>query len=55
LLFRGLGSVLYGVKSTDFVTLSTVSAMLLFVALVASTVPALRGARVDPVVALRQQ
>jgi putative ABC transport system permease protein len=55
LLFRGLGSVLYGVKSTDFLTLSAVSAMLLFVAFVASYVPALRAARVDPVVALREQ
>ncbi|MGB6684778.1 MAG: hypothetical protein WBH24_14115, partial [Candidatus Acidiferrum sp.] len=55
LLFRGLGSMLYGVKSTDLVTLAAVSAMLLTVALVASYVPALRATRVDPVVALREQ
>jgi putative ABC transport system permease protein len=55
LLFRALGSMLYGVKSTDFVTLSAVSAMLLFVAFVASYVPAVRATRVDPVVALREQ
>jgi predicted permease len=55
LLFRGLGSMLYGVKSTDFLTLGTVSALLLFVAFVASYVPALRATRVDPVVALREQ
>jgi len=55
LLFRGLRSVLYGVKSTDFVTLSAVSAILLAVAFAASYVPALRATRVDPVVALRQQ
>jgi predicted permease len=55
LLFRGLGSMLYGVKSTDFVTLSAVSALLLFVAFVASYVPAFRATRVDPVVALREQ
>src|SRR5580692_2148545 len=55
LLFRGLASMLYGVKSTDFLTLSAVSAMLLFVAFVASYVPALRATRVDPVVALREQ
>jgi predicted permease len=55
LLFRALGSMLYGVKSTDFVTLSAVSALLLFVAFVASCVPAVRATRVDPVVALRQQ
>jgi putative ABC transport system permease protein len=55
LLFRGLSSVLYGVKSTDFVTLSAVSAILLAVAFAASYVPALRATRVDPVVALREQ
>jgi predicted permease len=55
LLFRGLGSMLYGVKSTDFLTLGTVSALLLFVAFVATYVPALRATRVDPVVALREQ
>jgi predicted permease len=55
LLFRGLSSVLYGVKSTDFVTLSAVSALLLAVAFAASYVPALRATRVDPVVALREQ
>jgi predicted permease len=54
LLFRGLGSMLYGVKSTDFVTLSDVSALLLFVAFIASYVPAVRATRVDPVVALRE-
>jgi predicted permease len=54
LLFRGLGSVLYGVKSTDFVTLGAVSALLLAVAFAASYIPALRATRVDPVVALRE-
>ena len=55
LLFRGLSTVLYGVKSTDLVTLSAVSSLLLGVAFVASYVPALRATRVDPVVALREQ
>ena len=55
LLFRGLSSVLYGVKPTDVVTLGGVSAMLLAVAFAASYVPALRATRVDPVVALREQ
>ena len=55
LLFRGLHSMLYGVKSTDLVTLVSVSALLLGVALIASYVPALRATRVDPVVALREQ
>jgi len=55
LLFRGLHTVLYGVKSTDFVTMGSVSALLLGVAFVASYVPALRATRVDPVVALREE
>ncbi|HTQ62165.1 MAG TPA: ABC transporter permease [Candidatus Solibacter sp.] len=55
LLFRGLSTVLYGVKSTDLVTLAAVSTMLLIVAFIASYVPALRATRVDPVVALREQ
>jgi len=55
LLFKGLHSMLYGVKSTDLVTLGSVSALLLGVAFVASYVPALRATRVDPVVALRDQ
>ncbi|HXJ04961.1 MAG TPA: ABC transporter permease [Candidatus Acidoferrum sp.] len=55
LLFRGLGTVLYGVKSTDLVTLAAVSGMLLAVAFLASYVPAIRATRVDPVVALREQ
>ena len=55
LLFRGLGTVLYGVKSFDPVTLSGVSALLLLVAFAASYVPALRATHVDPVVALREE
>ena len=55
LLFRGLRTVLYGVKSTDWVTLAAVSGMLLAVAFLASYLPALRATRVDPVVALREQ
>ncbi len=55
LLYRGLGSMLYGVKPNDFGTLGAVSAILLTVAFAASYVPALRATRVDPVVALREQ
>ena len=55
LLFRSLSSLLYGVQSTDLVTLSAVSALLLAVAFVASYVPALRATHVDPIVALREQ
>jgi predicted permease len=55
LLFRSMASVLYGVKSFDPVTLSSVSGLLLLVAFVASYVPAIRATHVDPVVALREQ
>ena len=55
LLFRGLHSVLYGVQSTDLVTLAAVSMLLLAVAFAASYVPALRATRVDPVAALREE
>jgi predicted permease len=54
LLFRGLHSVLYGVASTDLVTLAAVSSLLLAIAFVASYIPALRATQVDPVVALRE-
>jgi len=55
LLFRGLHTVLYGVQSTDFVTMGGVSALLLGVAFFASYVPALRATKVDPVIALRNE
>jgi predicted permease len=55
LLFRGLHSVLYGVASTDLVTLAAVSTLLLAIAFVASYIPALRATQVDPVIALREQ
>jgi len=55
LLFKGLHTLLFGVKSTDLTTLGLVSALLLAVAFVASYIPALRATRVDPVVALREQ
>jgi predicted permease len=55
LLFRGLHSVLYGVTSTDLVTLAAVSSLLLAIAFVASYLPARRATQVDPVVALREQ
>jgi predicted permease len=55
LLFGGLSRVLYGVKSFDPVTLSSVSVLLLGVAFIASYIPAVRATHVDPVVALREQ
>ncbi|MEM7482016.1 MAG: ABC transporter permease [Acidobacteriota bacterium] len=53
LLGRGIGALLWGVESGDPVTLLTVSAVLMAVALFACLVPALRAARVDPMTALR--
>jgi len=50
---RLLSSVLYGVGVSDPVTLLGASLLLISVALGASLAPALRAARVDPMVALR--
>jgi ABC-type antimicrobial peptide transport system permease subunit len=54
LQFRGLHEVLYVVQSTDFLTLATVSALLLAVAFAAGYIPAFRATRVDPEIALRE-
>ena len=55
LLTRVLTSLLFGVGSTDLVTFFGVSALLIVVALLACYIPARRAARVDPLVALRQE
>jgi putative ABC transport system permease protein len=48
-----MGALLFNVKATDPVTYVTVAVLLASVALVASFVPALRAANVDPALAMR--
>ena len=54
-LTRYLGSMLFGVKPGDPLTLAAVSALLLLVAFGASYGPARRATHVDPLVALRYE
>ena len=54
-MLRLLGSLLYGVGSSDVTVLAAVSLLLAIVALAASYVPARRALRIDPVAALRCQ
>jgi ABC-type antimicrobial peptide transport system permease subunit len=53
-LRRLLSGLLYGVKPGDPLTLVAVSALLIAVALLASYIPARQAAKVDPMVAIRQ-
>ncbi|MEP6496203.1 MAG: FtsX-like permease family protein, partial [bacterium] len=55
LLTRFMQGVLYGVSANDPLTFGVVAAALLGVAALASWIPALRAARVDPLVALRSE
>jgi putative ABC transport system permease protein len=54
-LTRSLGSLLFGVRPLDFATFLAAPAILALVALLACAAPAVRAARVDPAVALRQE
>jgi predicted permease len=50
---RFIQSLLFGVQPTDPVTLAIVAVSIVFVAAIASWLPARRAARVDPMIALR--
>jgi predicted permease len=52
---RVLSTMLYGVSPSDPITLSIVTAIVLAVAAIASLVPAIRGARLDPMRVLRDE
>jgi putative ABC transport system permease protein len=52
---RGMAAILSTVKSNDPVTYAAVAAFFALVALAACYIPARRGARVDPIVALRRE
>ncbi len=54
-LARYLASQLFGVRPTDFWSLSTPIASILVAALAASLPPAVRAARADPLIALRHE
>ena len=50
-----LASVLFQVRPTDIVIMTSVPVLLLMVALLASYIPARRATKIDPIVALRQE
>jgi predicted lysophospholipase L1 biosynthesis ABC-type transport system permease subunit len=52
---RVLASLVYGVSTTDPLTMAATAALLLGAAALASWVPAMRAARVDPAVSLRAE
>ena len=55
LLTRLIASLLYGISAFDIVTLASVSILLAIVGLLAGYVPAMRGARINPMDSLRYE
>jgi putative ABC transport system permease protein len=55
LLTRVMTSMLYGVKSSDWITFAAVSILLLLIAIAASYIPARKATEVDPMIALRNE
>ena len=54
-LTRLIATLLYGITPTDTFTFSAVTALLVFIALFACWLPALRASRIDPLEALRHE
>jgi len=54
-LSRSLAGMLYGVTALDPVTYAGVTCLILLVAALASLIPALRAARIEPVKVLREE
>lgn len=52
---RAMGSMLYGISPHDPLTFIGTPLVLVVVALVASLIPALRAARIDPIITLRYE
>jgi len=52
---RFLASLLYGIVATDPLTFASVTLLVLAVASAATAVPAMRAARIDPVLMLRTE